>query len=824
MSYCIVRFFYQLKEFPNAIVDPWCIPYNTNVTISKAFSWEHHESAVFSVHVILSFVANAIQGVACYMTLHFYGLALPIFLTTPISIGIYFLSNSRTYIRTDRNLYLFPFTTDDSSTLSWENTISHSKFLTLMFALAIVIWLGQILITAFNLVKSKNAILASNEEMFVRPYYNSVFMEQYLAINRCVVKSHFNVHTNRPPANVFICSTMYRENPTEMQQLLESIYRVARYYKKRKYEDGDKFESHVFFDGGCNGEELSRFAVQLMSLVPDALKVKINKGVKIQTPYGYRFHWDIEQCMPFVIHFKDNQKIKNKKRWSQVMYMNYIIKFRPELESLDLSNTFILTTDADIKFKAEAAVSLLDMLARDEHVGGVCARTYPLGSGLMYWYQVFDYAIGHWLQKGGEHILGSVLCCPGCFSMFRCSALKDCYEIYSSEVENAIEFLTKDMGEDRWLCTLLVENGWRLEYCAISENHTYCPIEFDEFFKQRRRWIPSTIANLWLLVSEGRKMTANNDSIGWLFICYQILIIIATVLSPATVILIIASGLNTFGLNTVGVLVTFIILTVIYGFICVYTSQQTQLDVAKLLAFLFSVIMAIVVTGIIKAVLKDILRTSSDSSAQKRNDSEYLYSLEYLEDQGGSHYNFPIGETTIYISLFAFVFAVTALCHYKEFFSVFHCLWYLLGLPSGYLLLLIYSSANLNSRSWGTREKSDSNSGVLMLIQKNIKVLLMQFFTFFKKKEQKDEAVKVNDEAKVDDGPPQPQLLKMMEEDPKSERSHTGDSGGGGLEDPSYRPSSLVESQRSSYYGDYHHKFLLTWLKECGCEVSIKHV
>ena len=54
--------------------------------------------------------------------------------------------------------------------------------------------------------------------------------------------------------------------------------------------------------------------------------------------------------------------------------------------------------------------------------------------------------------------------------------------------------------------------------------------------------------------------------------------------------------------------------------------------------------------------------------------------------------------------------------HWKEFFSVFHCIWYLLALPSGYLLLLIYSAANLDSQSWGTREKekpADKDKGLL---------------------------------------------------------------------------------------------------------------
>ena len=55
-----------------------------------------------------------------------------------------------------------------------------------------------------------------------------------------------------------------------------------------------------------------------------------------------------------------------------------------------------------------------------------------------------------------EHVLGSVLCAPGCFSVYRCWALADVLPKYAKRVESAFDFLTKDMGEDRWLCTLLV--------------------------------------------------------------------------------------------------------------------------------------------------------------------------------------------------------------------------------------------------------------------------------------------------------------------------------------------------------------------------------
>jgi GT2 family glycosyltransferase len=62
-------------------------------------------------------------------------------------------------------------------------------------------------------------------------------------------------------------------------------------------------------------------------------------------------------------------------------------------------NTFILTTDADVMFTPESVEALLDVLVSNRRVGAVCSRTFPLGSGPVYWYQIFDYAIGHWLIK-----------------------------------------------------------------------------------------------------------------------------------------------------------------------------------------------------------------------------------------------------------------------------------------------------------------------------------------------------------------------------------------------------------------------------------------
>ncbi|GFN90032.1 chitin synthase [Plakobranchus ocellatus] len=173
----------------------------------------------------------------------------------------------------------------------------------------------------------------------------------------------------------------------------------------------------------------------------------------------------------------------------------------------------------------------------------VCARTHPMGSGPLVWYQIFEYAVGHWFQKTAEDVLGSVLCAPGCFSVYRCRALREVLPKYSKNVVSAFDFLTKDMGEDRWLCTLLVQSGWRIEYCATSENSTNCPAAFEEFFKQRRRWIASTLANLMLAIREWKYIWLFNERVNYVvFLLYQGLLLFSTLIGPSTVILIVAGS------------------------------------------------------------------------------------------------------------------------------------------------------------------------------------------------------------------------------------------------------------------------------------------
>lgn len=723
LGYGIFRLIHYSKGHD---IDPWMLHH---------FLGTEENTSLFLAQIFTSFAGYIFAWIACVMTLRIVGFALPLLCSTPIAIVV---------ALSTQDLFLPHFSNEHFT----KDSHLHYAAPCIWF----VIYLGQVLGMGYFICTKNNLIMSQDKDMFINPHYDGVFLEQYLTLNRQVNKHYlgfvpFTVDGQVSlPRAIFICSTMYHENMREMRQMLKSIKRISEWYAAQEQRLRNLIESHIFFDGAMSGGQLTQYALQLLSLVNQCLGVSVTMCIRKDEPYGQSMSWDIgERRMKFTVHFKDNFKVKNKKRWSQVMYMNYVIKHRiPQSQSaeneedrLDEDNTFILTTDADIDFTAESAMVLLDSLASDKEVGAVCARTHPKGSGAMYWYQVFDYAVGHWFLKPAEHLFGSVLCCPGCFSVFRCKALASVLEQYSSEVEGAADFLTKDMGEDRWLCTLLIQKGWRLDYCAISEDYTYCPESFEEFYKQRRRWVPSTMANLLLLMSKAGKITKANNSVSTLFVIFQAIMAFSTAISPATVILIIGSGLQgAYRISDHEVLATIIILgliSVLYGIICVYTSQKTQIDLAKLLTFIFAIIMAIVLVGLFKQIIFEIFpvndgaklldppicRNTSDSFSDcmiARNNLESFAN----SSTPSSWVHLPISPTTWYGALFAFTFTTAALLHPREWTCLIHFIWYLLALPSGNLLLLIYSAANLDSQSWGTREtttpsKAGGGGGFVMV-------------------------------------------------------------------------------------------------------------
>jgi len=109
---------------------------------------------------------------------------------------------------------------------------------------------------------------------------------------------------------------------------------------------------------------------------------------------------------------------------------------------------------------------------------------------------------------------------------------------------NAIDCIDLHTGEDRWLCTLLLQQGYKVEYCAAADASTYAPETFKEFYNQRRRWIPSTLANMMDLMSDYHRTVMVNDNISYLYMMYQAVVMGASLLAPATVVLMVTGAIH----------------------------------------------------------------------------------------------------------------------------------------------------------------------------------------------------------------------------------------------------------------------------------------
>ncbi|XP_041347358.1 chitin synthase chs-2-like [Gigantopelta aegis] len=120
----------------------------------------------------------------------------------------------------------------------------------------------------------------------------------------------------------------------------------------------------------------------------------------------------------------------------------------PEQTTCKADDVYILATDADTQFNAKSVRALFDLCEKDRSLGAACGRTIPTGvANPIVWYQKFEYSKDFWLVKASQNIIGSVTCCPGCFSLYRGQALYDIMNTFSEPSMSAFDALVKDHGK-----------------------------------------------------------------------------------------------------------------------------------------------------------------------------------------------------------------------------------------------------------------------------------------------------------------------------------------------------------------------------------------
>lgn len=700
---------------------------------------------VWGINILCTYVCYAFGKFACKIMIQGASFALPLGLTVPVLISAlvimcgYFAKDECAYYG-EIPEYLF-FNTPPLVYL--EDIVGRQ------YAWVWLLWLlSQIWITQ-HIWRNKNSKLSPTESLFMRPMYDAFLIDQSIAMNRRNVVDQL-MKTDGAGVNdfdgdifenskvdedkitrIYACATMWHETPEEMMEFLKSIlrldedqaaHRIVRQHMQYPDEAYYEFETHIFFDDAFlrksaddNDPNLNSYVQDLIGIIGQAASevhkttVRIRPPIIYPTPYGGRLVWTLPGKTKMICHLKDKAKIRAKKRWSQVMYMYYLLGFKimdndeftQERVKIRSKNTYLLALDGDIDFQPEAVHLLVQYMKKKDNIGACCGRIHPVGSGAMSWYQVFEYAVGHWMQKATEHVIGCVLCSPGCFSLFRASALMDHNVMarYTTRSNEARHYVQYDQGEDRWLCTLLLQRGYRVEYSAASDAYTHCPEGFNEFYNQRRRWMPSTTANILDLLQDAKHIKEVNDDISTPYIWYQIILMISTAIGPGTIYLMLVGAFVTaFKLSQWAAFWYNIVPIFIFVMTCIMCKSDTQLTVAGAISAFYGLVMMAVLIGVVMQIHEDgILAPSS-----------------------------------LFFFLMMGEYVVAALVHPKEFYCLKYGVIYLVTVPSMYMLLVIYSVFNMNNVSWGTREvtivpKTAENAGEQKKVEKKQSSMIVEW-------------------------------------------------------------------------------------------------
>ncbi|XP_033113952.1 chitin synthase chs-2-like isoform X2 [Anneissia japonica] len=694
-SACIVGFSFLFLSVNNKWTIYKCTPDMLEAGPLELKYW-------LAIQICAAYLCYQFSIISCQTMIQRVGFALPLALATPVSLAVTLMP---CYLREDL-VDEYPWTCPSDEHVYWR-------------LIPIALWYSQLWISS-SVWFNRNRRMESTVKLLIQPTYSAGLIDQGLMLNRrpvieedMVNKPHDQEIDQEPDViyedddvntMIYLCATMWHETKNEMTQMLKSICRLDIDQKRlqdyyditgKKPKDYYQFEAHIFFDDAFiydddDNPEINAFVQTLLECVSAAARsvrkkqeyIEVRPPSILDTPYGGRMIWTLPCGNKLIVHLKNKAKIRHRKRWSQVMYMYYLLGWilvgqqegNERLIEVKTHNSYILALDGDIDFKPDAVQRLLDLMKRNRSVGAACGRIHPIGSGPLVWYQKFEYATGHWFQKTAEHVLGCVLCSPGCFSLFRASALMDdnVMRKYATRSEKAEHYVQYDQGEDRWLCTLLLQQGWRVEYCAAADALTYAPEEFEEFYNQRRRWMPSTLANTMDILSDGSRTAKVNQSISMPFIIYQIVLMASSVIGPATVAILIAKS-TAFAFNMENKYFSYAIAILppfFYIIICFTSKTATQLFVAKIMSTVYALQMLAVVVSL------------SGNGLEAG-----LYSPEVL---------CMIGLVSIYL--------LAALLHPQEVGNILFGVLHFLAIPSGYVLLVIYSLSNLNIVSWGTRE------------------------------------------------------------------------------------------------------------------------
>ena len=219
---------------------------------------------------------------------------------------------------------------------------------------------------------------------------------------------------------------------------------------------------------------------------------------------------------------------------------------------------------------------------------------------------------------------------------------------------------------------MLIEQGYKIEYCAAADAYTHAPETITEYFNQRRRWIPSTLGNTVCFLKNYRRTIRVNENVSFIYVLYQICFLASYILTPATITIAIADAFNaTTDIDMWGSFILACLPAVVFLIVCYQEwKEEIKIGFAAMLGTYYSILMMIVVVGTIVRIVDGSWKTTA----------------------------------VLFLVIMAVIFFLTALCHPFELDCVSPCFLFFLCIPTSYILVIIYSLTNSNQCMWGTRD------------------------------------------------------------------------------------------------------------------------
>jgi hyaluronan synthase len=144
---------------------------------------------------------------------------------------------------------------------------------------------------------------------------------------------------------------------------------------------------------------------------------------------------------------------------------------------------------------APDAVGTIVQYFKDGNVGAVAGHTdvANLQHNMLTRMQAMQYYIAFRIFKSAEALFGSVMCCPGCFSAYRRSAIVNVVPLWLDQT-----FLGKPstFGDDRSLTNYVLQKRWRVLYAPDAIATTNVPEHLKQFLRQQLRWKKSWLREI----------------------------------------------------------------------------------------------------------------------------------------------------------------------------------------------------------------------------------------------------------------------------------------------------------------------------------------